>query len=73
MIIYFLFIAAASLAIVLTVLGKIITDQLKQKTAAEISELFFHEILINEIYETLYWGAQLAFVHKYIVTAFEMP
>jgi hypothetical protein len=38
-----------------------------------MKELLTYSYILQEVYEILYWAAQAALVHKYIVTAFEMP
>lgn len=35
--------------------------------------MLLYDYIFEEVYEVVYWLSQAAFVHKYIVTAFEMP
>jgi hypothetical protein len=62
------------LAIALIVIEQILQLKIDQnKSKDEINSLELQHYLIGEVYEIVYWLSQAAFVHKYIVTAFEMP
>lgn len=73
-VIYFLFAAGSVMAVVMVVIERVIEQEFDAgKSAAEIQHLIVIDYFIQEVYETFYWGAQAALVHKYVVTAFEMP
>lgn len=72
-VIYLTFLGASMLAVVLTIFNKVINDKYENDPSANQKKLEKYDFYLLEMYETFYWAAQLAFVHKYIVTAFEMP
>ena len=71
--IYFSFLMASILAIALTIFNKVINDEFKTNPDADVKRMEIYDFFLLEFYQTFYWASQLAFLHKYIVTAFEMP